>query len=173
MPIDTAPVRVVFMGTPDFAVPPLRALALHSEPSDLWPEGLALVGVVTRPDKTAGRGRQAVLSPVKQTAQELGIPVLQPGPLRKPEAFEQVRALEDAGVPCGAINDVAHVMKDPQVLARNMIIETLDPDLGPIKMQGNPIKLSAHEDPKTRAAAPDLDADRTAILKELGRHVDF
>ena len=81
------------MGTPDFAVPPLRALALHSAPGDLWPAGLALVGVVTRPDKTAGRGRQAVLSPVKQVAQELGIPVLQPGPLRKPEAFEQVRAL--------------------------------------------------------------------------------
>jgi CoA:oxalate CoA-transferase len=81
---------------------------------------------------------------------------------------EWLRALENAGVPCGAINDVAHVMNDPQVLARNMIIETLDPDLGPIRMQGNPIKLSAHEDPKTRDAAPDLDADRTAILKELG-----
>ena len=81
---------------------------------------------------------------------------------------EWLRALEEAGVPCGAINDVAHVMKDPQILARNMIIETLDPDLGPIKMQGNPIKLSAHEDPKTRDAAPDLDADRAAILRELG-----
>ncbi len=88
-----APVRVVFMGTPDFAVPPLRALALHGEPGDLSPAGLALVGVVTRPDKAAGRGRQAVLSPVKQVARELGISVLQPGPLRKPEAFERVRAL--------------------------------------------------------------------------------
>jgi CoA:oxalate CoA-transferase len=35
-------------------------------------------------------------------------------------------------------------------------------------MQGNPVKLSAHEDPKTRAAAPDLDEHRTAILRELG-----
>jgi CoA:oxalate CoA-transferase len=77
-------------------------------------------------------------------------------------------ALEQAGVPCGPINSVADVMADPQVLARNMIIETLDPDLGPIKMQGNPVKLSAHDDPHTRAAAPDLDADRGAILKELG-----
>ena len=76
-------------------------------------------------------------------------------------------ALEAAGVPCGPINTVADVMADPQVLARNMIIETLDPDLGPIKMQGNPVKLSAHDDPKTRAAAPDLDADRAAILQEL------
>jgi CoA:oxalate CoA-transferase len=79
-----------------------------------------------------------------------------------------LEALEQAGVPCGPINTVAEVMADPQVLARNMIIETLDPDCGPIKMQGNPVKLSAHEDPKTRAAAPDLDADRAAILKELG-----
>jgi CoA:oxalate CoA-transferase len=77
-------------------------------------------------------------------------------------------ALEAEGVPCGPINDVAQVMADPQVLARNMIIETLDPDLGPIKMQGNPVKLSAHQDPTTRTAAPDLDADRAAILKEFG-----
>jgi CoA:oxalate CoA-transferase len=77
-------------------------------------------------------------------------------------------ALEAEGVPCGPINNVAQVMKDPQILARNMIVETLDPDLGPIKMQGNPVKLSAHEDPKTREAAPDLDADRVAILEEFG-----
>jgi CoA:oxalate CoA-transferase len=40
--------------------------------------------------------------------------------------------------------------------------------MGPIKMQGNPVKLSAHEDPATRAPAPELDGDRAAILKELG-----
>ncbi|HEY7979441.1 MAG TPA: CoA transferase [Rhizomicrobium sp.] len=77
-------------------------------------------------------------------------------------------ALEAEGVPSGPINTVADVMTDPQVLSRNMIIETLDPDLGPIKMQGNPVKLSAHDDPKTRDAAPDLDSDRAAILKEFG-----
>jgi CoA:oxalate CoA-transferase len=76
--------------------------------------------------------------------------------------------LDEAGVPSGPLNNVAQVMADPQVLYRNMIVETLDPELGPIRMQGNPVKLSAHEDPKTRPAAPDLDADRAAILKELG-----
>jgi CoA:oxalate CoA-transferase len=81
---------------------------------------------------------------------------------------EWLALLEDAGVPCGPLNTVADVMADPQVLARNMIVESLDPDLGPIRMQGNPIKLSAHEDPKTRGAAPELDGDREAILKELG-----
>lgn len=55
-----------------------------------------------------------------------------------------------------------------RVLARNMIVESLDPDMGPIRMQGNPIKLSAHEDPKTRGPAPELDGDREAILKDLG-----
>ncbi|MEJ0026852.1 MAG: CoA transferase [Rhizomicrobium sp.] len=77
-------------------------------------------------------------------------------------------ALDAAGVPCGPLNNVAQVMADPQVLSRNMIVETLDPDLGPIRMQGNPVKLSGHADPKTRAHAPELDEHRLAILKELG-----
>lgn len=77
-------------------------------------------------------------------------------------------ALEAAGVPSGPLNNVAQVMADPQILHRNMIVETLDPDLGPIRMQGNPVKLSAHADPKTRAPAPELDEHRAAILKELG-----
>lgn len=81
---------------------------------------------------------------------------------------EWLAALEDAAVPSGPLNNVAQVMSDPQVNHRNMIIETLDPDLGPIRMQGNPVKLSAHPDPKTRAAAPALDEHRAAILKELG-----
>jgi CoA:oxalate CoA-transferase len=81
---------------------------------------------------------------------------------------EWLALLEAAGVPCGPLNNVADVMEDPQVLARNMIVESLDPDMGPIRMQGNPIKLSAHEDAKTRGAAPELDGDRAAILKELG-----
>jgi CoA:oxalate CoA-transferase len=81
---------------------------------------------------------------------------------------EWLALLEAAGVPCGPINDVAEVMTDPQVLARNMIVQSLDPDFGPIRMQGNPVKLSAHDDPATRGAAPELDEDRERILKELG-----
>jgi CoA:oxalate CoA-transferase len=82
---------------------------------------------------------------------------------------EWLALLEAAGVPCGPLNSVADVMADPQVLARNMIVESRDPDIGAIRMQGNPIKLSAHDDPTTRGAAPDLDADRPRILKELAR----
>ena len=64
--------RVVFAGTPAFAVPPLRALhAAHH-----------LVGVLTQPDRPAGRGRVLTASPVKQAALELGLPVIQPEKLR-------------------------------------------------------------------------------------------
>ena len=76
--------------------------------------------------------------------------------------------LEAAGVPCAPLNNVADVVADPQVNSRNMIVTANDPDIGPLKMQGNPIKLSAYEDPTTRTHAPDLDADRVAILKWLG-----
>ena len=70
------------MGSPDFALPSLRALANVYE----------LVGVVTQPDRASGRGRGLKSPPVKIVAQELGIPIMQPEKLRTPEAMEQLRA---------------------------------------------------------------------------------
>jgi methionyl-tRNA formyltransferase len=67
--------RVVFMGTPQFAVPTLRALDEHHE----------VVGVVTQPDGRAGRGRKAVVSPVKQVAVELKLALFQPRTFSGPE----------------------------------------------------------------------------------------
>jgi CoA:oxalate CoA-transferase len=90
------------------------------------------------------------------------------GALEAKTKAEWLALLQDAGIPSGPLNNVADVMADPQVLARNMIVTVDDPDIGAIRMQGNPIKLSAHEDPKTREPAPDLDGDRAAILRELG-----
>lgn len=87
------PKRIVFMGTPDFAVPSLRLLAERSPRGKLWAQGLDIVGVLTRPDKPAGRGRQLAMSPVKQFAAERGISVYQPGSLRKPEALKLLRDL--------------------------------------------------------------------------------
>lgn len=87
------PMRVLFMGTPEFAVPSLRTLVDGAQPGRIWPTGLAVVGVVTRPDKPVGRGRQVVYSPVKQLALEAGLAVLQPGPLRRPEAQAALREL--------------------------------------------------------------------------------
>jgi CoA:oxalate CoA-transferase len=76
--------------------------------------------------------------------------------------------LEAAGVPCGPLNTIGQALANPQVKARNMVVHTALPDGTPLIAAGNPIKLSGHADPTTRAPAPDLDADRAAILKELG-----
>lgn len=70
------------MGTPDFAVPVLEALA----------DAHQVVGVVTQPDRPAGRGRRLASSPVKQVALERGLPLSQPRSLRTPEAVAQLAA---------------------------------------------------------------------------------
>jgi CoA:oxalate CoA-transferase len=82
-------------------------------------------------------------------------------------AAEWIDLLHKAGVPCGPINTIEDVVKDPQVAARNMIVEVEDPTAGRVKMFGNPIKMSAFDDPRERTPAPDLDQDRVKILKEL------
>lgn len=74
--------RIVFMGTPDFAVPSLQALARDHQ----------VVGVVTQPDRPAGRGRRLVAPPVKEAAGALGLEVIQPPTLRRPEAVERLVA---------------------------------------------------------------------------------
>ena len=81
---------------------------------------------------------------------------------------EWLALLEAEKIPCAPINNVAEMMADPQIAARNMIVTAHDPQTGPIRMQGNPIKLSGFADPATRKPAPDLDADRDAILTEWG-----
>jgi CoA:oxalate CoA-transferase len=90
------------------------------------------------------------------------------GALRERTRADWLAALEDAGVPCGPINDVAELMADPQVAARNMVIRVRDEVAGEVSMPGNPIKLSAFQDPTTREPAPDLDRDRQRLLEELG-----
>ncbi len=82
--------RIVFMGTPEFAVTSLRALVEG---------GYNIVGVVTTPDKPAGRGQKIQQSDVKQYAVEQGLPVLQPVKLRDPEFQSALEALNpDLGI---------------------------------------------------------------------------
>ena len=76
--------RIVFAGTPEFAVPSLRAAATRAE----------IVAVYTQPDRPAGRGRGLVASPVKQAAMEMGIEVRQPASFRDPAEVEALRALQ-------------------------------------------------------------------------------
>lgn len=74
--------RVVFMGSPAFAVPALEALA------GTYP----VIGVVTQPDRPAGRGSRLRPPPVKVTAERLGLPVFQPEKVAAPDALEHLRA---------------------------------------------------------------------------------
>ena len=73
--------KTVFMGSPDFAVKILEALATKYE----------VVGVVTQPDRPAGRGKKITPPPVKALAERLNIPVIQPQRLKEPEAFVQLQ----------------------------------------------------------------------------------
>lgn len=79
----TAPLRIAFAGTPEFAVSILAALAKS---------GHEIVGVWTQPDRPAGRGRKLASSPVKQRALELGLPVHQPEILKSTEARAEITA---------------------------------------------------------------------------------
>lgn len=77
--------RIVFMGTPDFSVPALEALVEG---------GHEVVAAITQPDKPKGRGKAVLITPVKEKAMELGIPVYQPVKVREPEFVEKLRQME-------------------------------------------------------------------------------
>jgi methionyl-tRNA formyltransferase len=117
---------LIFMGTPDFAVPTLLELAAH---------GHEVAAVYTRAAKPAGRGMKLQLSPVEQEARRLGVPVLTPATLKTPEALEDFRAHQaDAAVV------VAYGMILPQA-----ILDT--PPLGCFNLHASLL-------PRWRGAAP-------------------
>jgi len=78
------PLKIVYMGTPDFAVPPLQALQEN---------GFQVLAVVTQPDRPKGRGRKLTPPPVKETATAFGIPVIQPETVRSDEFHQRMRQL--------------------------------------------------------------------------------
>ena len=95
--------KVVFLGTPDFAVPSLQALARA---------GHDIVGVFTQPDRPKGRGNQLAQPPVKIAAANLQLPVYQPERVRRPESVELLRSL-------GA--DIMVVVGYGQIIPQNII----------------------------------------------------
>lgn len=117
--------RIVFMGSPDFSVPIL--LALH--------ENYTITGVVTQPDKPAGRGRTYTPSPVKLLAEQLILPIMQPLKLSSPESIEQLHAWNP---------DVIIVAAFGQILRSNIL------ELPPKKC----INVHASLLPRWRGAAP-------------------
>lgn len=76
--------KIIYMGTPDFAVAPLVALAEN---------GYEVEAVITQPDKPKGRGKTMMPTPVKEEALKHGIPVLQPVKVRDPEFVEELKNL--------------------------------------------------------------------------------
>jgi len=81
--------NLVFMGTPEFAVPTLKALAAA---------GHTIGAVFTQPDKPAGRGGQLTAPPLKRQALAMGLPVLQPAKIRPPEVFQLLKSLEPEAI---------------------------------------------------------------------------
>jgi methionyl-tRNA formyltransferase len=88
--------QIVFMGSPKFAVPSLEALVTSHD----------VVGVVTQPDRPAGRGGTLRRPPVKVAAQAYGLPVFQPPTLRSPEALAQLRAWEPTLIVVAAFGQI-------------------------------------------------------------------
>jgi methionyl-tRNA formyltransferase len=117
--------RIVFMGSPEFALPALRQLAAS------YP----LAGVVTQPDRPAGRGREPKSPPVKLLAEQLGLPVIQPERLKAPEAMEQLEAWQPDMIVVAAFGQILR----PDVLDL--------PRLGCINIHGSLL-------PRWRGAAP-------------------
>jgi len=97
--------RIVFMGTPDFAVPVLQTLL----------ETQTVAGVVTQPDRPAGRGQTLRHSPVKQLALQAGVPLYQPASLRPPEAAEPIRAWAPEAIVVAAFGQILrpHILSLP------------------------------------------------------------
>ena len=118
--------KIVYMGTPDFAVPALAALA---------ESGYEVAGVVTQPDKPKGRSKTLVPTPVKEEALKHGIPVYQPKKVREPEFVE---TLKEIG------SDIIIVAAFGQIIPK----EILDmPEFGCINIHASLL-------PKYRGAAP-------------------
>ena len=88
--VDDAPLRVVFLGTPEFALPTLDAILLSRH---------TVVGVVTQPDRPRGRGQRMTDAPVKMRARDTGLPLLQPGTVNDPGFLSALTGLRpDIGV---------------------------------------------------------------------------
>ncbi len=117
--------RVIFMGTPNFAVPSLEALLQYHE----------VVLVVTQPDKPKGRGKKMAFSPIKECALQHNIPVLQPAKVREPEFVEKLREYQP---------DLIAVTAFGQILTEDILSI---PKYGCINVHGSLL-------PKYRGAAP-------------------
>ncbi len=142
--------RMLFLGSPSFAVTPLEALA---------GAGYEIVAVVTQPDRPAGRRRQLSPPPVKQAAERLGLPVLQPETLRDPASVAELAALQP---------DIAVVAAYGEILRRR-VLEI--PPLGYLNI--HPSLLPRHRGPTPVAGAILAGDSETGVsIMRLDRGMD-
>ena len=80
---------------------------------------------------------------------------------------EWTKKLEKDKIPCGPIYNIKDAVENPQIKARNMIVDTYHETVGNFKTAGNPIKMSSYEDSIKRGNVPNLDGDREKIIKEF------
>lgn len=148
-------IRIVFAGTPDFAVPALRALT--ETPHEL-------VAVYTQPDRPRGRGRKLAASPVKQAARELAIPIEQPATLKSTEAVARL-----AGYAADLMVVVAYglLLPEPVLLQPRLGCWNLHPSLLPRWRGAAPIQRTLMAgDTETGVCLMQMDAglDTGAVL---------
>lgn len=142
--------KIVYMGTPDFAVPPLAALVKN---------GYEVTAVVTQPDKPKGRGKTLLPTPVKEEALKHGIPVYQPKKVRDPEFMEVLKELNP---------DIIVVAAFGQIIPK-AILEL--PEFGCINIHASLL-------PKYRGAAPiqqaviDGEKESGVTIMQMGTGVD-
>ncbi len=142
--------KIVYMGTPDFAVPALKALVR---------EGYRVTAVVTQPDKPKGRGKTLLPSPVKETALEYGIPVLQPRRVREEGFLEILQQYEPDLIVVAAFGQIIPVS----------VLEL--PEFGCINIHASLL-------PKYRGAAPiqhailDGEKETGVTIMQMGEGLD-
>lgn len=142
--------KIVYMGTPDFAVPPLAALVKN---------GYEVTAVVTQPDKPKGRGKTLLPTPVKEEALKHGIPVYQPKKVRDPEFMEVLKELNP---------DIIVVAAFGQIIPK-AILEL--PEFGCINIHASLL-------PKYRGAAPiqqaviDGEKESGVTIMQMGTGLD-
>lgn len=142
--------RLLYLGSPAFSVPPLELIAQA---------GYDVVGIVTQPDRPAGRKRVLTPPPVKVAAQNLGLPVLQPETLRDPAAVEQLAALRP---------DVGIVVAYGEILRQNVLNI---PPLGYLNI--HPSLLPLHRGPAPVAGAILAGDTETGVtIMQLDRGMD-
>jgi methionyl-tRNA formyltransferase len=155
--------KVVFMGSPEFSLPSLKGLARYYE----------VVGVVTQPDRPAGRGRVLTPPPVKELALSLGLPVIQPNRLREPEALAKLQAWQPELIVVAAFGQILrqNVLDLPRQGCINVHASLLPRWRGAAPIQA----AIAAGDTKTGVTVMKMDAgvDTGAILSQAPLEITY